>query len=80
MSTEMFPFLRHVIIAQGNKLFHTWEDAVHADMLFAVLVPGHINPRNLLITSLILHFGTSCNVIFPAAISFFRKGQMLEKE
>lgn len=40
MSTEMFPFPRHVIIAQGNKLFHSRGDAVHADLLYIGFGPG----------------------------------------
>lgn len=32
MSAEMFPFPRHVIIAQGNKLFHARGDGVRVDL------------------------------------------------
>lgn len=45
MSTEMFSFPSHVIIAQGNKLFHAWRDAVHADMLFAGFGPRSHKPQ-----------------------------------
>lgn len=40
MSTEMLPFPHHVIIAQGNKLFHARCDAVHADLLYVTFGPG----------------------------------------
>lgn len=41
----MFSFPSHVIIAQGNKLFHARGDAVHADMLFAGFGPGSHKPQ-----------------------------------
>lgn len=41
----MFPFPRHVIIAQGNKLFNALGDAVHADLLDSGFGPGSHKPQ-----------------------------------
>lgn len=76
----MFPFPRHAIIAQDNKLFHTLGDAVHGDFLVHRFWTCVVYTPGVSQTPLMLHLGTSFNVIFLQQILSPSWKQGLETE